>query len=354
VIVPILGQNEVHEKLLSIVFLAARTCPSWATYSPDWSWMVDRYNVVTKTVPTFYFIGVTTGQSSIMRVFPLWVQELGHPDAAIEGVDLKLHDEPERYRQAVAQIKYDPLSLGASVTTHKIDLLDAARDMFDYLDPYAQISGEVCCISKRGREMQGYAQDPITAGLSLDAVLGAGYFGRTGGEVLCFGAGGAATAIAIHLIKKPSPADRPRRFVVVNRSPGRLAKLQRMVQDLDTDIPVETICNQDPLRNDEIMAGMSRGSVVINATGMGKDRPGSPVTDSGLFPVDGVVWDLNYRGALDFVHQALAQQASRNVTVEDGWRYFLHGWTAAIAEVLHLEIDEATFGRLAHIAAQAR
>ena len=55
-----------------------------------------------------------------------------------------------------------------------------------------------------------------------------------------------------------------------------------------------------------------------------------------------------------FVHQALAQQASRDVTVEDGWRYFLHGWTAAIAEVLHLEIDEATFDRLAHVAAQAR
>jgi len=44
-------------------------------------------------------------------------------------------NEPEAYCKAVAQIKYDPLSLGALVTTHKIDLLTAARDMFDYLDP---------------------------------------------------------------------------------------------------------------------------------------------------------------------------------------------------------------------------
>ncbi len=31
------------------------------------------YNVVKKTRPTFYFIGVTTGKSSINKVFPLWM-----------------------------------------------------------------------------------------------------------------------------------------------------------------------------------------------------------------------------------------------------------------------------------------
>nr|WP_279386317.1 hypothetical protein [Candidatus Cryosericum odellii] len=34
--------------------------------------MDNQYPVVTKKVPTFYFIGVTTGKSSIMRVFPRW------------------------------------------------------------------------------------------------------------------------------------------------------------------------------------------------------------------------------------------------------------------------------------------
>ena len=82
------------------------------------------YPVVTKTAPTFYFIGVTTGKSAMMRLFPLWARELGHPEVVIEGMDLKLHDEPAAYRRAVAQIKYDALSLGALVTTHKIDLLD--------------------------------------------------------------------------------------------------------------------------------------------------------------------------------------------------------------------------------------
>jgi hypothetical protein len=69
--------------------------------------------------PTLYFIGVTTGQSSIMTVFPAWARHLGLSDAAIQGIDFPLHANPAAYREAVAFIKTDPLSTGALVTTHK-------------------------------------------------------------------------------------------------------------------------------------------------------------------------------------------------------------------------------------------
>ncbi len=308
------------------------------------------YPVVTKTVPTFYFIGVKTGASAIMKVFPLWASELGRPEIAIEGVDLKIHDSAEAYRAAVAQIKYDPLSLGALVTTHKIDLFEAARDMFAYVDDYARICGEVSSLSKRDGQLEGHAKDPITAGLSLDAILGEGYFARTGGAVLSFGAGGAAVATLLHLINKPQAADRPKRFVMVNRSPGRLTRARKMVESLSTDIQVEYVCNQDPLGNDELMGKLPAGSVVINATGMGKDTPGSPITGAGVFPLDGVAWEFNYRGELDFLHQALRQQESRRLLVEDGWLYFLHGWTQVIAQVLHMEMDKPQFDALRAVA----
>lgn len=42
------------------------------------------------TVPTMYFIGVTTGSSSIMKVFPKWAKALGLKDAVIKGIDLSL------------------------------------------------------------------------------------------------------------------------------------------------------------------------------------------------------------------------------------------------------------------------
>ena len=51
--------------------------------------------VITKTVPTFTFIGVTTKKSSIMKVFPLWMKVLGREDVVIEGLDLKIHDTRE-------------------------------------------------------------------------------------------------------------------------------------------------------------------------------------------------------------------------------------------------------------------
>ncbi len=55
--------------------------------------------------PTLYFIGVTTTQSSIMKIFPRWMEQLKRPEVVIQGVDLKLHDDRENYRAAVAQIK---------------------------------------------------------------------------------------------------------------------------------------------------------------------------------------------------------------------------------------------------------
>ena len=312
------------------------------------------YQVVKKSVPTFYFIGVTTGKSSIMKVFPLWMKVLGREEVVMEGVDCKIHDEPEAYRQAVAQIKYDPLSLGALVTTHKIDLLTAARDMFEYLDPYAQITGEVSCISKLDGRLEGHAKDPITSGASLDAIIEKGYFGRTGGEVLCFGAGGSGVATLLHLINKKDKSDRPKRFTFVNRSQGRLDHAREMVSGLKTDIEVEYIQNADPAINDKIMEKFPPYSIIINATGMGKDTPGSPVTWEGKFPMHSLSWEFNYRGELDFMHQSLAQVESRHVKVEDGWLYFVHGWTQVVAQVLHFDLTPALFDKLNEAASTVR
>ena len=81
------------------------------------------------TTPTIYFIGVTTSQSSIMTVFPKWAKALCLDNAVIKGIDFGLHAPAEEYREAVKFIKSDPLSLGALVTTHKIDLFQACRGL---------------------------------------------------------------------------------------------------------------------------------------------------------------------------------------------------------------------------------
>ncbi|MCY3707805.1 MAG: shikimate dehydrogenase [Caldilineaceae bacterium] len=308
--------------------------------------------------PGFYFIGVTTAQSSSRRVFPLWMEALARPEVSLVGVDVEIHAAPDRYRQIVADIKREPLALGALVTTHKIDLLAAAADLFDGLGPYARATQEVSSIAKDGGKLVGRATDPVAGGLSMDAILGESYFGRTGGDLLMLGAGGSAVALILHLTQKAKAADRPGRIVVVNRSAPRLARLKEMVERTSAeggrDIRVEFIQNSDAARNDEILAGLPPGSVVVNATGMGKDTPGSPLTDGAHFPLNGVVWELNYRGELDFMRQAEAQMHSRGLTVADGWEYFVHGWSQVISHVLHEEIDAAMFARLSELAASAR
>ncbi len=310
------------------------------------------YLIVHQQAPTFYFIGVTTTKSSIMKIFPRWTVELGHPEVVIQGVDLRLHDSRDAYRRAVAQIKYDPNSVGGLVTAHKINLYEAACDMFEYIDPYAKICGEVSSISKLEDRLEGHAKDPITSGLSLDAVVGKSYFGRTGGEVLSFGPGGSTTAIALHLIGKQDAGDRPRRFVVVGRSERSIERLKRTLDGQKTDIIFEYVLNEASQKNDAIMAAMPRGSIVINATGMGKDLPGSPITDGGQFPQNAIAWELNYRGELQFLHQAERQRESRGVLVEDGWLYFLYGWTEVISQVYHMPIKGELFNRLARIAGE--
>jgi shikimate 5-dehydrogenase len=311
------------------------------------------YQIVAKSKPTFYFIGVTTAQSSIMKVFPRWMSELGREEIAIEGIDCRMHDDPAVYRRAVAQIKGDENSIGGLVTTHKIDLFAAARDMFDFVDPYAETTGEVSSISKLDGRLEGHAKDPITVGLSLDAIIPRGYFGRTGGEVLIFGAGGSAVATVLQFMNRSDPADRPKRLVIVNRSRARLESLKRMVESLNQVFVIEYVENAEPAENDAIMAKMPDHSLVLNATGMGKDSPGSPITGSGPFPRNGVVWEFNYRGELLFLKQALEQRSERKLVVEDGWIYFLHGWTQVVAQVLHLNMTAELFDRLGDRAAEA-
>jgi hypothetical protein len=46
------------------------------------------------------------------------------------------------------------------------------------------------------------------------------------------------------------------------------------------------------------------------------------------------------------MYQAQAQAEAKKLHVEDGWNYFIHGWTQVIAEVFHIDIDSATLERL--------
>jgi shikimate 5-dehydrogenase len=331
-------------------------CENLVIYWKEQEFQMSKHTYTAAEKSTMYFIGVTTKQSSIMKVFPEWAAYLQLGDCQLKGIDFRQHDEPEAYREAVDFIKHDPQSLGALITTHKIDLLKACADMFEELDPYAQIMGEVSSISKRDGKLIGHAKDPISSALALEAFLPEKYWVQTGAEIFFMGAGGSTIALTSYLMKERHGANRPSKIIVSNRSLPRLEEIQRIHKTFGSAVPVEYVHAPSPRENDQILNMLAPHSVVINATGVGKDAPGSPLTNAAIFPEYGIAWDFNYRGDLLFLEQARSQQQQRRLQIEDGWVYFLHGWTQGIAEVFQIQIPTkgSVFEELSKIAFQFR
>jgi len=305
------------------------------------------------TQPTMYFIGVTTGSSSIMNVFPKWAKALGLENAVIKGMDFPPHSPAEDYREAVEFIKNDPLSVGALVTTHKIDLYNSCKDQFTYIDPYAEQLGEVSSISKKDGLFCAHAKDPISSGLALENFVPDNYWENFDGDVLLLGAGGSTLAMSVYLTQEKFGNNVPSNIIIANRSIPRLESAKEILNDLNPKTRFSYIHNPTPADNDKTLSSLKPRSLIVNATGLGKDAPGSPLTDDCVFPQDSLVWEINYRGDLIFMYQAQAQEKEKNLHIEDGWEYFVHGWTQVVAEVFHVDDLDKKIDELSDIAKSA-
>jgi len=289
-------------------------------------------------VPTMYFIGVTTGSSSSIRIFPEWAETLGLGQCRLVGIDMKIHDRPENYLEVVEFIKSDPLSLGALVTTHKMDLFAACEDSFDALDPLARELGEVSSIYKREGNLCARATDPSCGGMALEKFLPNDHFNKSESEVLILGAGGSSLALAWHFLKANRTDNAPSKIHVVNRSQARLDNLMLLAEEWGSEGRVIPYLAPEPPIADRVINALRPGSMIVNATGLGKDGPGSPITDAARFPQNGIVWEFNYRGQLEFLGQAMKQKDDKALLVEDGWDYFVIGWSQVIGDVFNLEV----------------
>ncbi|MBN2324603.1 MAG: shikimate dehydrogenase [Spirochaetes bacterium] len=304
--------------------------------------------------PTFYFIGVTTVQSSIMKVFPRWMEAIGRPEIGIEGCDIEPGGPREKYREILRHIREQRYATGALVTTHKIDILEAARDLFDRLDDLARLCGEVSCISKRRGLVYGYATDPISVGLALEDFLPPGYWEKNRRAcVFIMGAGGSGLALSVYLVRTGHGANIPQKIFISNRRPERLDRVRRVHERMGMSANIEYVQVNDATSNDDILKTLPPGSLVVNATGMGKDRPGSPLSNDAVFPLHGYVWEFNYRGDLKFLRQAERQKRFADLVITDGWMYFVHGWMQGVGKALQVDLSAGDTERLSRIAAEA-
>jgi shikimate 5-dehydrogenase len=261
------------------------------------------------------FIGVTTQQSSTKELWPRWTEALGI-DAGLVGMDIAPDAPPAEYRTAIQRLQ-DPSIAGAVITTHKMHVHRHCRDLFTSADPLVEMLGEVAGITKEDGKLAAHTIDPASSKRALAEMLLPGHWRDTGAEALVLGGGGAGAAVALSLAEQHS-----NRITVADVRSKRLDRLSSFTLE-NEQIPPRGYA-------DHLVGALPPGSLIVNATGLGKDAPGSPVSDGAAFPRNGVVWELNYRGELLFLHQARRQQLDRSLSVHDGWRLFLHGWAHAI------------------------
>ncbi len=300
------------------------------------------------------FIGVTTGGSHIHRLFPVWAELMGIAPAQLRGLDLPIDVGPEPVRAAIRRIADAPAIRGALVTTHKIAVHRHARDLFAAFDRNADRLGEVSAVSKTEAGLVGYALDVDTAGLALDRIVPRSHWRRhPDAEALVLGSGGAGLALAAHLLGRDE-GERPCALTLCDVDAARLAGARDALEGRDQGGLVSCRHVRSVAENDALLLALPPNSLVVNATGLGKDRPGSPLSPGVRFPPQAVVWEFNYRGPRDFLVQAKACRDRDRLTVADGWTYFLYGWAHVIAVVFGVDLDDRLFARLEEAADRVR
>jgi shikimate 5-dehydrogenase len=169
-----------------------------------------------------------------------------------------------------------------------------------------------------------------------------------GAEVICLGAGGSAVALGRHLLSRP---EAPGRLAFTDRDPSAARHLSDVLTPWAERRRTKLAIHVGPGPWDDLVASGPPGTLVVNATGLGKDRPGSPLSTTVEFPAGAVVWDLNYRGDLALLRQARQRP---DLVQHDGWSLFCHGWAAALGPILDLPDEVATARRFAELATPLR
>lgn len=283
---------------------------------------------------TLAFLGVTTEQSSVHKTFGPWAECLGWP-LSLEGHNLPVRAAAADYRQFIRYLRGQRGRIGGSlITAHKAAVFDAARDLFDEITPVAQKLGEVGMVYWRDDRLVGDANDAISTQHILRRLLATEAWAAGTRRALILGGGGAGVAVANTLASLENLACQ--KITIAETNAQRCRDLEKRIPEWRAPVPIDV--QQVGVHSDDLVTLVGSGGLIANATGLGKDRPGSPISARCVFPANATVWEFNYRFAPQdvptFWQVAHAQVSSRCLVLEDGWDYFIWGWLVVMSSIV--------------------
>jgi shikimate 5-dehydrogenase len=278
-------------------------------------------------------------------VFSDWCACLGI-QAELVGIDVPIGAANEVYRAIVQSIRRDSLIRGALVTTHKSRIFESALDLFDDVRPSALDLHEVGAIFRDDGRLVCEATDPPAVRIAFERLL------RTTQQngwdnIVILGGGGAGLALAYVLVTEPCL--KAKQVLIVEASQSRTTKIREAMDRIECHCRFEVQNNQSTFA-DEFIQHLTSPTLIVNATGMGKDAVGSPLSKTSMYPIGSTLWDFNYRGDLQFLENARAFSEQFKLSFSTGWYYFICGWYQVMTRVFNVKRNAdllAAFERIA-------
>lgn len=281
------------------------------------------------------FIGLSTAGSAVNRLFPGWAGLLAR-DIELRGIDLPPRPSRQEVRSLLVRLMADTRVAGAVVTGHKTAIYEHAADLLSGISLDAALLREASVLVRDGKGLRGTVVEPRSIAQTIDDLSVANPLVSPGSDVVLFGAGGAGLSLLVCLARRA--AERfwdIGRVMVIDTDRARLERAVEVATSCDPTMHMIAVVSSGELTLGDLVP-LTSGTLFVNATGLGKDRPGSPVRLPVDWPADSKVWDFNYRGDLSFLDEA-AKAIDRGVLAYNGWRLFTNGWAESLAEILGAE-----------------
>lgn len=285
----------------------------------------------------FYFLGVSTQNSAIISLFPAWCEVLG-VCCSLRGVDLAIDSSPSSYTSLLEEMKKKSC-VGGLITTHKSNVFRYGETCFKQVSPVSEALHEVSVIYKRKNhsELFGDALDTVSIEPIINKLTETNSLWSKGDKnVVVFGGGGAGLALVYALCNKA--ISQPINITIIENNQKRIVFLKKMLNNsILFPLNVEVLHSE---QGEFSISHVGKKPLIVNATGMGKDLPGSPIKNFQNIPPESTIWDFNYRGELSFLKYASKYNIEKKLLIEDGWDYFLSGWVHVMCMVFNIEISD--------------